>query len=200
MASTPPSSLGRIVNALEEGVIALLLAAMTVVTFSQVVARYVFNTGVVWALELTVYLFAWLVLFGMSYGVKVSLHIGVDAFVRMFGDEGRRWFGLGAVAAGLIYATILFLGSWEYVGKLYTIGIESEDLPIPQWVPMAILPVGVALLFFRLAQAGWRIWTRRQSGILLGDEAADAIRHHLQGIDEASTAEDAVERGSDRKR
>ena len=45
---------------------------MTLVTFSQVVARYVFNTGVVWALELTVYLFAWLVLLGMSYGVKVT--------------------------------------------------------------------------------------------------------------------------------
>jgi TRAP-type C4-dicarboxylate transport system permease small subunit len=59
--------LGRIVSRLEEGAIALLLAAMALVTFSQVVARYVFNTGAVWALELTQYLFAWLVLFGMSY-------------------------------------------------------------------------------------------------------------------------------------
>jgi C4-dicarboxylate transporter DctQ subunit len=171
---------GRFVNALEEGVIALLFAAMTLVTFSQVVARYVFNTGAVWALELTVYLFAWLVLFGMSYGVKVSAHLGVDAFVRLFGEGPRRWFGLAAVAAGLLYATIMFLGSWQYVSKLYKIGIEAEDLPIPQWVPMVILPIGVALLFFRLAQVGWRIWTRQQSGLLLGDEAAEAISQHLE--------------------
>jgi C4-dicarboxylate transporter DctQ subunit len=185
------SALGRIVNAIEEGVIALLFAGMTLVTFSQVVARYVFNTGAVWALELTVYLFAWLVLFGMSYGVKVHAHLGVDAFVRLFGDGTRRVLGLGAVAAGLIYATILFLGSWEYVGKLYKIGIEAEDLPIPQWVPMAILPIGVALLFFRLAQVGWRILRHEQSGLLLGDEAADAIRQHL----EAMTAEDGPSTG-----
>ena len=51
----------------------------------------------VWALELTVYLFAWLVLFGMSYGVKVHAHLGVDAFVRLFGDGTRRVLGLGAV-------------------------------------------------------------------------------------------------------
>ena len=137
-----PSSLGRAVNAFEEGAIAFLFAAMTLVTFSQVVARYVFNTGVVWALELTVYLFAWLVLFGMSYGIKVHAHLGIDALVKQFPSRAQRVFGLLAVAAGLIYGAILLVGSWLYVWKLFRIGIESEDLPIPQWVPMAILPVG----------------------------------------------------------
>jgi len=181
--------LGRVVNALEEGAIALLFAAMTLVTFSQVVARYVFNSGMVWAVELTQYLFAWLVLFGMSYGVKVHAHLGVDAFVRLFAERPRRIMGLIAVAAGLIYATILLVGSWQYVGKLYKVGIESEDLPIPQWLPMIILPVGAGLLFFRLAQVGWRIWTRRQSGLLLGDEAADSLRQHLDSMTEATLPE-----------
>jgi C4-dicarboxylate transporter, DctQ subunit len=177
--------LGRVVNALEEGLIALLFAAMTLVTFSQVVARYVFNSGVVWALELTQYLFAWLVLLGISYGVKVHAHLGVDAFVRLFPGRPQRIMGLIAVAAGLIYAIILFVGSWQYVGKLYKIGIESEDLPIAQWVPMAILPVGMALLFLRLAQVGWRIWSGRETGLLLGDEAADSLRQHLDSMTEA---------------
>ena len=109
---------------------------MTLVTFSQVVARYVFNTGFVWALELTTFMFAWMVLFGMSYGVKVSAHLGVDAFVKLFGAGPRRIFGLIAVAAGLAYAGILFIGSWTYVGKLYQIGIEAVDLPVPRWIVM----------------------------------------------------------------
>jgi C4-dicarboxylate transporter DctQ subunit len=176
---------GRVVNALEEGLIALLFATMTLVTFSQVVARYVFNSGAVWALELTQYLFAWLVLLGISYGVKVHAHLGVDAFVRLFPEGSRRIMGLVAVAAGLLYAAILFVGSWQYVGKLYKIGIESEDLPIAQWVPMAILPIGMGLLFLRLAQVGWRIWTRKESGLLLGDEAADSLRQHLDSMTEA---------------
>jgi C4-dicarboxylate transporter, DctQ subunit len=183
MAPAPPSSIGRIVNALEEGAIALLFAAMTMVTFSQVVARYVFNTGVVWALELTVYLFAWLVLFGMSYGVKVHAHLGVDAFVKLFSSRMQRVLGLLAVAAGLIYAAILLIGSWEYVWKLFRIGIESEDLPIPQWVPMAILPIGVALLMFRLAQIGVRIWRGEQQS-LLADEAQQTIADVLGQADQ----------------
>ncbi len=178
MAAPPEGRLGRMVNAFEEGFIALLFAAMTLVTFSQVVARYVFNTGVVWALELTVYLFAWLVLFGMSYGVKVHAHLGVDAFVKLFARQAQRVFGLLVVVAGLIYGGILLLGSWDYVWKLFRIGIESEDLPIPQWVPMAILPIGVALLMFRFAQAGWRIWRGEQT-TLVADEAQHTVEDFL---------------------
>jgi C4-dicarboxylate transporter DctQ subunit len=178
MAAPPEGRLGRAVNAFEEGFIALLFAGMTLVTFSQVVARYVFNTGVVWALELTVYLFAWLVLFGMSYGVKVHAHLGVDAFAKLFSSRAQRVLGLLAVAAGLVYGAILLTGSWQYVSKLFKIGIESEDLPIPQWVPMAILPIGVALLMFRLAQVGWRIW-RGQQVSLLGDEAQHTVEDFL---------------------
>ena len=146
---------------------------MTLVTFSQVVARYVFNTGVVWALELTVYLFAWLVLFGMSYGVKVHAHLGIDAFVKLFSSRAQRVFGLLAVAAGLIYGAILLIGSWQYVWKLFQIGIESEDLPIPQWVPMAILPIGLALLLFRLARGRGADLARRAALAACRRGAAD---------------------------
>jgi C4-dicarboxylate transporter DctQ subunit len=183
MVRPAPSSIGRFVNELEEGIIALLFAAMTLVTFSQVVARYVFNTGVVWALELTVYLFAWLVLFGMSYGVKVHAHLGVDAFVKLFASRTQRVFGLLVVAAGLVYGAILLIGSWQYVWKLFKIGIEAEDLPIPQWVPMAILPIGVALLMFRLTEVGVRIW-RGEQQTLLADEAQHTIEDFLAHVDQ----------------
>ena len=183
--------LGRIVNAIEEGLIAFLFAAMTLVTFSQVVSRYVFNAGAVWALELTTYLFAWMVLIGISYGVKVNAHLGVDAFVRLFNSRVQRIFALIAVVAGLAYAGILFIGSWEYVGKLYKIGIEAEDLKISRWIPMMALPIGLSLLFIRIAQAGWMIVTGRKTGLMIGDEAQDAIRQHLDQMkDEASSGGD----------
>ena len=75
---------------LEEGLIAFLMAAMTVVTFMQVVARYVFNYSFVWALELTGVMFAWLIFVGMSYGVRVGAHIGIDALVKSLGRGARR--------------------------------------------------------------------------------------------------------------
>ena len=51
---------------LEETVIGALLGLMTVVTFANVIARFVFNSNILWALELTVFMFGWLVLLGAS--------------------------------------------------------------------------------------------------------------------------------------
>jgi C4-dicarboxylate transporter, DctQ subunit len=96
----------------EENFIALLLAIITIVAFTQVVARYGFNTGWGGALELQRMLFAWLILFGMSYGVKISAHLGVDALVRMLPERGFRYVALFGAAATLIYAILLLNGGW----------------------------------------------------------------------------------------
>lgn len=166
------------IHRLEEGFIALLLAAMTIVTFSQVVARYVFDSGATWALELTTYLFAWLVLFGMSYGVKTGLHLGVDAVARLFAPRIQKFLTLLVVLCCLIYAAVLFIGAWEYVGKIYEIGIRAEDLRIPRWIPYAMLPVGLALLFLRFAQAGYQILTGARASITASHEVEEMIDSH----------------------
>ncbi len=153
----------NIANQIEESFIALLLAAMTLITFSQVVARYFFNSGAVWALELTTYLFAWLVLFGMSYGVRVGAHISVDAITRMLPQNWQRLFAIVATLLCLAYCVLLFLGGMQYVYTIYDLGIKSQDLPIQQWIPYSILPIGLALLFFRFAQVIFNIITGKWS-------------------------------------
>lgn len=161
-------------NRLEEFLIALLLVAMTLITFSQVVARYVFNTGAVWALELTTYLFAWMVLLGISYGVRVGAHIGVDAVVRLLSATWQRWLAILTAWIGIVYGTLFLLGSAKYVYKIYQTGWQSVDLPISQWIPYSILPIGMALLCIRFAQVLFKI----QKGVkvqILADEVREVI-------------------------
>jgi C4-dicarboxylate transporter, DctQ subunit len=166
----------HILHRVEEGFLAFLLAAMALVTFSQVVARYVFNTGVIWALELTSFLFAWLIILGISYGIRIHTHIGVDAFVKIFNPPIQRVLGLVAIAAGLMYAGLLLYGSWEQCfGVVYEYDIESEDLKIPLWIPLSVLVVGFVLMIARLLGIAWRILVYKESGLLLGDEGRDAI-------------------------
>ena len=163
------------IDRLEEGFIALLLAGMTLLTFTQVVLRYVFNSGLIWALEATTYLFGWLVLFGMSYGVRVGSHIGVDILVKALPRKGQRAVGVLAGLLCMLYAAIIFYGGFQYVDKMRQLGVEAEDIPIERWLLLMILPIGFALLFFRLAQATWRILAGKQGGFRLADEAREAI-------------------------
>lgn len=170
----------RWIERLEEGLIALLLAAMTLLTFVQVVARYVFNYSFVWALELTGVLFAWLIFLGMSYGVRVGAHIGIDALVRMLGRRTARVVGIVAATACIFYAVLVTIGGAAYVRKMYDIGILMQDLPFEQWIPRLVLPLGFAILGLRFAWVLLRM-LRGDDVHLLGDEARDALKLRAGG-------------------
>lgn len=100
------------ISRLEENFLALLLAVITIVSFTQVVARYGFNTGWTGALELTRILFAWMILFGMSYGVKHGVHLGVDAFTRMTPRGTFRALAVFGAVATFLYAFLLLYAGW----------------------------------------------------------------------------------------
>ena len=102
------------VDQIEETVIALLLGLMTLLTFANVVARFAFNSNILWALELTVFMFAWLVLLGASYAVKKHAHLGVDAIVNLLAPPARRTLALIAVAACLLFALLMLKGAYDY--------------------------------------------------------------------------------------
>jgi C4-dicarboxylate transporter DctQ subunit len=160
----------------EEGLIALILGVMTILTFMQVVLRYVFNTGLLWALEADFYLFSWLVMIGIAYCVRVRAHIGVDALVKLFPTATQRWIGLLVVSIALLYAGLMFYGAWNYIDRMMIIDIEAEDIPVKRWILSICLPLGFGLLIVRLLEMGWRIATGRSSGYELADEAAEALK------------------------
>lgn len=186
--------MGSLINGFhrfEERFLAFLLAGMTLVTFAQVVARYVFNTGVIWALELTIFMFAWLVILGSAYGIRIHAHIGVDAFVNLFSNSVQRIFGLLATLACLIYASLMLYGSWDQTfGVIWEIDMESEDLKVPLWIPMSVLVWGFALMIWRLLLIAYRIAILGEVGVLLGDESRDALELHQGDVEGATTIVD----------
>jgi len=109
-----PKSGASMIDRIEETLISFLLGAMTLVTFANVIARYVFNSNILWALELTVFMFGWLVLLGASYAVKKGTHLGVDAVINILPAGGRKAAALFAVAVCIIFSFLLLKGAWDY--------------------------------------------------------------------------------------
>tara|TARA_R110002124_G_scaffold55459_3_gene156763 strand:+ start:1991 stop:2662 length:672 start_codon:yes stop_codon:yes gene_type:complete len=201
---------------IEENLIAILLGIMTLLTFANVIARYVFNSNIFWALELTVFLFAWLVLLGASYAVKKTAHLGVDAIVNTLAPSKRRIAALIVTAMCILYAFLLLKGAWDYwapyanlpptEGRWFPTGFnekarglgwyETKDIPVPffmRWledvfnngelyekmpkvVPYFVIPVSMALLFFRFIQAGIRVWKREIDMLIVSHEAEDDVQ------------------------
>ena len=107
-------SVGSVVDWIERVSIALILALMTIITFVNVVLRYVFNDSLIWGLEVTLVLFAWLVLLGISHCIKLFSHIGVDFVVNIITPGWRKIFGIITSVICISYAFLLLKGSWDY--------------------------------------------------------------------------------------
>lgn len=142
---------------LEETLIALLFGMMTLLTFANVIARYIFNSNILWSLELTVFLFGWMVLLGASYEVKKNAHLGVDMVINILPPHLRRLTGLLAVTVCICFCFLMLKGSWDYwanfanlpatEGRWFPLGFEEsfrgkgwyevDDIPMPallSWV------------------------------------------------------------------
>ena len=166
-------------NHLEEYIVAFLLFAMTLLTVINVFFRYVLNSHIDWAMELTTIIFSWLIFFGASWAVKIGAHIGMESFVNLFSDKIKRIFAIIAVTICLVYVFIIIMGSYTYVEKIYSIGILSQDIRwLSQWVPRLIMPLGYGLLLFRLAEIFFRLMLGRQSSFNLHDEAKDILKKY----------------------
>ncbi len=140
-----------LMDQIEEKLIALILGLMTALTFANVIARYAFNSNILWALEMTVFLFAWLVLLGAAYAVKKGTHLGVDLVVNMLDRGARRLMALVAVGVCVAFAFLMMKGSWDYwanfanlpatEGRWFPLGFEdnfrekgwyeTNDIPMP---------------------------------------------------------------------
>ncbi|MDK9738298.1 TRAP transporter small permease [Vibrio sp. D404a] len=208
------SKVGRVTDAIEESLIAFFLGAMTLLTFANVVFRYAFNDNILWALELTVFMFAWMVLVGASYGVKKHFHIGVDVVINLAPEKLRKVYALVAVTCCLAFSILLLIGSWNYWYPFATdrAWYETDDIPMPEmlqfladwlnegeryeklprFIPYMALPIGMALLTFRFAQIAYQVATGKIDRMIAGHEAEedlDALKAQVEaGSDEDATA------------
>ncbi len=129
-------SIFKIIDVFEEQLIACILGVMTLITFANVVSRYVFNANILWALEVTVFLFAWLVILGSSYALKKSAHLGVDAVINLMSPERRRITGICAGLAVFLFSFLMFKGAWDFwanfaelprtTGRWFPTGFEDK--------------------------------------------------------------------------
>jgi len=102
-----------------KGAIALCLAAMVVLVFTNVVLRYLFNSGIATSEELSRWLLVWLTFLGAIVAMREHAHLGVDSLIRALPPRGRLiCFVLSYVL--MLYAdSLLLIGSWKQAVLTY---------------------------------------------------------------------------------
>jgi TRAP-type C4-dicarboxylate transport system permease small subunit len=93
--------------------VALCLAAMVVLVFSNVVLRYAFNSGIATSEELSRWLLVWLTFLGAIVALRQHAHLGVDTLVRALPPRGKYLCFVASYLLMLYADWLLTLGSWK---------------------------------------------------------------------------------------
>ncbi len=146
----------KILDRLEEWIIALLMGAATLIVFIAVLHRYMagyaipglqdwlLSINMTWAQELTIIMFVWMAKFGAAYGVRTGIHVGVDVLINRMGGATRRKFIMFGLAAGALFTGIIGImgatfvwdngahyGIFELLGRNVDELIEGPTTPRP---------------------------------------------------------------------
>lgn len=129
--------------------------ALVAVMATNVLLRYLFSTGSVWAQELEWHLMAPICLFGMSYVLGHGEHVRVDILYARFGPRTRHAVDLFSATVTIALAVIVIELSSRYVGQSFRIGEGSANpggIPY-RFILKSLIPVGFALLLVQASAA-----------------------------------------------
>ena len=147
-ASAPTNNEPRSLR-IEDWLTVLVMGALALITFVNVLVRYFTNSSFAWTEEFSVFLMIVLALVAGSAAVARDRHIRIEFFF----DSGsaarrRRLAQLGAVMVALLFALIAVL-SVRVVWDDYRYGETSPGIGVPQWWYSLWLPVFSALIAAR---------------------------------------------------
>ncbi|MBN9005033.1 MAG: TRAP transporter small permease [Rhizobiales bacterium] len=175
----------RILDRLEEILIATLMAAATVIIFIAVVHRYLlgvsflypilFPIDLSWAQELCIYMFVWVAKFGAAYGVRTGIHVGVDVLVNKLKSPWRNIVVMFGLLCGAFFTAVIGTMGAKFVYGLSFTDQVTPDMEVPSWIVYLCIPLGSYLMCFRFLQVAWSYW---RTGELPHHDHA-----HVEGVD-----------------
>ncbi|MCC8166473.1 MAG: TRAP transporter small permease [Planctomycetes bacterium] len=189
--------LGKLLDYLEEGLIVIGLAFMTVMNFVNVVSRYLFTNSFSFTEELTVLAFVWISMLGVATGFKRYAHLGMSYFVDFFPRRGRAFMALFASFCSLVMIVIMIQEGAIMVQGQIDLDAKTPALGMPvMWQGLAI-PVGGVFIALRILQSGWKKFWDIWSGQAPLDEMSIEARA-LAGLGDALGAATTAGEGRDR--
>jgi TRAP-type C4-dicarboxylate transport system permease small subunit len=137
-------ALGRLVSGIET-LLALVLIASVLLNCINIAARYFFHYSITGADEVQIYGMVAVTFIGLMVVSWRGRHLRMDVLVRNLSPRAKTVLEVVERLLTLTITLIVLDVSFEYVFRLYQIGITSENVGIPMWIPHSSITIGFAL-------------------------------------------------------
>jgi TRAP-type C4-dicarboxylate transport system permease small subunit len=121
---------------------------MMSLTTADAVGRYLFNSPITGAYEITEkYLMLISIFLGMSFTYRGAGFIRVTILMDRLPNWVKIPINYFALFFSIIYCVILIVGTFQYATRMYGHGTTLGSIySLPQWIGAAVIPLGLFLL------------------------------------------------------
>lgn len=176
----------KAINKLLDMVLAVLLSIMSILVFSNVIMRYVFNSALTWTDEAARYLYIWVIFCGALIAYRENSHLGVDFLVQKLSIKGKKTLFFINNLIILFILGLFIVGAWSYV-------MITRD----QWSPALDIPLGIVYISGLLSVGGMIIVTLHNLFRLATNRISDA-ELVLTSEEDSEIVEGAIGGGADK--
>jgi C4-dicarboxylate transporter DctQ subunit len=182
------SLIGKIIGLVNQSIAAFGISAGVALAFYNVAARYVFDSSLTWASELTIYLFLWSVFFGAAYCFKEDAHISISILLDILPPPVAKTMMLLSHGITFIYLSAVSFYGYQYLQFVVELDEMSIDLEIPMWIPYLVLPIAFAFAAYRVGEKFIEIWKTPAEEVVRMSEGEMVLAEM-----EASTPEEVLD-------
>ncbi|MEL7564263.1 MAG: TRAP transporter small permease [Dehalobacterium sp.] len=144
----------HVLDKLVDWTVIILLTCMIIITFGQVVCRYVLQSPPNWTDEVARYMSVWLTFLGAAIAFRLGAHLGVDYFVGLLPGNGR---SIAGIFINIVLCIVLFFVITLGYQQAQFVKIQlSPALRLPMNIPYLAIPVGGALMLVEVLNNTWK--------------------------------------------
>jgi TRAP-type C4-dicarboxylate transport system permease small subunit len=140
-------TLDRVELALRSGLgvaVSVLLSAIAVICFLEVILRYVFAASLSWYDELVGYLLVWLTFLGAVLAQSHGQHIGIGDLVERAPERARRALSLASHLVLVAVHLVLLVYGAQLAARFS--GESAITVPVPMGFVYAVIPISAVLM------------------------------------------------------
>jgi TRAP-type transport system small permease protein len=146
---------------IEETLAGVAIGLLALITFANVLVRYLTNFSFAFTEEFSVFLMLVMALIGSCSVMAKNGHLSINYFVDRFRERVRRRIRIGSTAVVALTFLVLALLGGRMAWDEYRFEVTSPGLGIPTWIYTVWLPLLSLAVLGRTLGLLIRIWRNR---------------------------------------
>lgn len=134
----------KIIEKIEKIIACVCVTVMTILVFTNIIMRFVFNHSLALPDEMSTYLFVLMSFMGTAIATRKRAHLGLSIVTDRLSEKGRKYVSVAMYGISALFCLLIVIFGVRMVMSQYTLGQRTAGMQWPEWIYGLFVPAGAA--------------------------------------------------------